>query len=125
VRQPERGGTHTNAAEARIAAASSNGYSIEFDLQTYFLHDVPETVLRSGPTHQREQAEAVFRCPCRFENWPKIPIRVIASVGDRFFPLEFQRRIARERLDREVEETPGGHLVALSYPEELVARLLR
>ena len=33
---------HTGAIKARMAAAESAGYSTDFDLQTYFLHDVPE-----------------------------------------------------------------------------------
>jgi hypothetical protein len=43
---------------------------------------------------------------------------------DRFFPAEFQRRVARERLGLPVDEMPGGHLVALSQPEELAIRLV-
>ena len=49
---------------------------------------------------------------------------MIAAADDRFFPLEFQKRVARERLNAEVEVVPGGHLVALSKPEELAVRLL-
>jgi pimeloyl-ACP methyl ester carboxylesterase len=63
--------------------------------------------------------------PCRFERWPQIPIRVVASEDDRFFPLTFQRRVARDRLDAEVDVLPGEHLVALSRPQELAALLLR
>jgi hypothetical protein len=33
-------------------------------------------------------------------------------------------RVAHERLGISADEMPGGHLVALSQPEELVARLL-
>ena len=114
---------NTGAVEARIAAAMAGGYGHEFDLSTYFLHDVPEGVLRTGPARPRDQADAVFGQPCRFERWPAIPIRVIASRDDRFFPLEFQRRIARDRLQADVEVIPGGHLVALSRPNELTALL--
>jgi hypothetical protein len=65
--------------------------------------------LREGPSRPREQAEAVFTEPCRFECWPQIPIRVIASADDRFFPLQFQRRVAMDRLKTETEvETEGG-----------------
>jgi pimeloyl-ACP methyl ester carboxylesterase len=116
---------NTDAAQARVAAARRGGYSPEFDLQTYFLHDVPEAVLRAGPAHQREQTEAIFQNPCLFERWPQIPIHVVASADDRFFPLEFQRRVARERINKELEVVPGGHLVALSHPGELVDLLLR
>ena len=116
---------NTGAVDARIAAATAGGYSPQFDLATYFLHDVPEAVLRGGPSRQREQSDSIFGQPCRFERWPEIPMRVIAAADDRFFPLELQKRVARERLNAEVEVVPGGHLVALSRPEELADRLLR
>ena len=116
---------NTQSGQARIAAAKRGGYSTEFDLQTYFLHDVPEEVLRTGPTRQRDQTDAIFQRTCPFERWPQIPIHVIASADDRFFPLEFQRRVARDRLHTEVVVVPGGHLVALSHPDELVDQLLR
>jgi len=99
-------------------------YATEFDVGTYFLHDVPPDLLRAGPQQPREEAEIVFGEPCRFERWPEIPIHVLAGRDDRFFPIEFQRRVARERLGKEVEEIPGGHLVALSNAEGLSERLL-
>ena len=114
----------TGAIEAREQAAVRRGYLTEFDVGTYFLHDVPQGVLRTNPEQPREQAETVFGEPCRFERWPDIPIHVLAGTDDRFFPIEFQRRVARERLGKEVEEIPGGHLVALSNPKGLTERLL-
>jgi len=114
----------TGAAEAREQAAERRGYATEFDVGTYFLHDVPQDLLRVGPEQPREEAEIVFGEPCRFERWPEIPIHVLAGRDDRFFPIEFQRRVARERLEKEVEEIPGGHLVALSNAEGLTERLL-
>jgi pimeloyl-ACP methyl ester carboxylesterase len=108
---------NTGATSARIAAAESAGYNTEFDLQTYFLHDLPEAVLQEGPTHQREEAGIVFRQPCRFRGWPQIPMRVIASANDRFFPLEFQKRLARGRLNTDAHVVSGGRLVALSNPD--------
>ena len=39
------------------------------------------------------------------------------------FPLDFQRRVARERLRIEVDEIDGGHMVAMSHPRELADRL--
>lgn len=52
------------------------------------------------------------------------PTRVLAGRDDRLFPLEFQRRVAADRLGLEVDEMPGGHLVALSRPGELADRLV-
>jgi pimeloyl-ACP methyl ester carboxylesterase len=94
----------------------------KFDEAWYFLHDVPESVLASAPP-VRPQSGSAFVAPFA-PAWPDIPTRVIAGRDDRFFPLDFQRRIARSRLGLEVEVVPGGHLVALSHPVELAERLL-
>jgi pimeloyl-ACP methyl ester carboxylesterase len=59
----------------------------------------------------------------QFTAWPQVPTHVIAGRDDRFFPLDFQQRIARERLDLEPDIVPGGHLVALSQPIELANRI--
>jgi pimeloyl-ACP methyl ester carboxylesterase len=114
----------TAAVEAREQAARRRGYAAEFDAETYFLHDVPQDVLRTGPKQPRAEADTVFGEPCRFARWPDIPVHVLAASDDRFFPVEFQRRVARERLGKEIEEIPGGHLVALSNPQGLTERLL-
>jgi pimeloyl-ACP methyl ester carboxylesterase len=115
---------NTSWEAARTNAARRAGYSPEFDLATYFLHDVAPEVAAAGESQQRPEAQIVFREPCRFDTWPKVPIHIIAGQGDRFFPLEFQRRVARERLGLPVEEVPGGHLVALSNPRGLVDQLI-
>jgi pimeloyl-ACP methyl ester carboxylesterase len=95
-----------------------------FDLMTAFLHDVPPEIAAEGEPHQREEADAVFGSPWALEAWPDVATRVIAGADDRFFPLEFQQHVAAERLGVDVEVVPGGHLCALSRPDELVASLL-
>ena len=59
-----------------------------------------------------------------FQAWPDVPIRVFAGRDDRQFPIEFQRRVAKERLGVAVDELSGGHLIALSNPRGLVDELL-
>jgi len=115
---------NTKSTAARAEAARRGGYSETFDLDTYFLHDIPPEIVAQGAAHQRNEADSVFVEPCRFEAWPDIPIHVIAGANDRFFPLEFQRRIAEERLHIGVVELPGGHLIALSNPRGLADQLL-
>ena len=110
---------------ARVAAARRGGYPAEFDLAAYFLHDVPAEVAAAGEAHAHPEADIAFGQPCAIERWPDVPTRVIAGRDDRFFPLEFQRRVARERLGTDVDEVPGGHLVALSCPAELTGQLTR
>jgi pimeloyl-ACP methyl ester carboxylesterase len=56
--------------------------------------------------------------------WPDVPTRVVAGSDDRLFPLEFQRRVVRDRLGLDVDVLPGGHLMALSRPRELAEKIL-
>jgi hypothetical protein len=49
---------------------------------------------------------------------------VIAGRDDRFFPIDFQRRVAQARLQEPIDEVAGGHLVALSNPRGLTNQLL-
>ena len=58
------------------------------------------------------------------DRWPDVPTCAVAGRDDRLFPLELQRRVARERLGLPLDEIPGGHLVALSHPVELADRLV-
>jgi hypothetical protein len=114
----------TGQPQARVAAAERSGYSTEFDLQTYFLHDVPAEVAAAGEAHQWPEADAVFSSACEFSHWPPVPIKVVAGAADRLFPAEFQRRVARDRLGVETDVLPGGHLIALSRPDPLARYLL-
>jgi len=96
-----------------------------FDPLIEFFHDVPQPVIDAAFAEgEPRQSDTIFASPCRFERWPQIPTRVLIGRDDRFFPLEFQRRVARERLGIEPDDMPGGHLVALSRPAELAERLI-
>jgi hypothetical protein len=48
----------------------------------------------------------------------------VAGADDRFFPAEFQRTVARDRLGLEADVLPGGHLIALAQPARLTDYLL-
>jgi pimeloyl-ACP methyl ester carboxylesterase len=98
---------------------------VEFDLAAYFLHDVPAEVAAAGENHAYAEADIAFGQPCAIKRWPDVPTRVIAGRDDRFFPLEFQRRVAAERLHTGADEVPGGHLAALSHPAEFTDQLIR
>ncbi len=115
---------NTGWEDARKRAAAAGGYSEEFDVNEYFLHDVPPEVAAEGEPYQRPEANAVFASSCEFVEWPAVPIRVLSGEGDRFFPLEFQRRVARDRLGLEPDVLPGGHLLGLSNPAGVADYLL-
>ncbi|MFI2752919.1 alpha/beta fold hydrolase [Cellulomonas sp. P22] len=113
----------TGWADAQARAAADGGYPHGLDPEVVFLHDVPPEVLATGG-EPRGEADAVFGSVCDFTAWGA-PVHVLAGADDRFFPLGFQRAVARDRLGLPVEVLPGGHLVALARPDELVGRLLQ
>lgn len=115
---------NTGAQEARMDAARSGGYPLEFDAEHYFFHDVAPDVLLGSEGQLREETAIVFTQPCPIELWPEVPTRVLVGRDDRFFPASFQRRVARERLGKDIAVVPGGHLLALSRPVEFVEVLL-
>jgi pimeloyl-ACP methyl ester carboxylesterase len=107
-----------NLRDGRRADAS-------FDPLIDFFHDVPQPVVDDAWARgEPRQSDTVFGSPCTLRAWPTVPTRVLVGRDDRFFPAEFQRRVARERLGISPDEMPGGHLVALSQPAELSARLI-
>jgi hypothetical protein len=97
-----------------------------FDLDTYFLHDLPPEVLAEVTAGgDEEPADSLFSSTYDLSDWPDVPTAVLAARYDRFFPYEFQRRVAKERLGSAAEQIPGAHLCAYSHPDALVERLLR
>jgi pimeloyl-ACP methyl ester carboxylesterase len=112
---------NVGSKQARTAAAAREGYSIEFDLATYFMHDVPRDLVNQMRAHAESQLDERFDDVCAFDRWPPMPIHAVAGREDRFFPLELQQRVARERLGIDPAVVPGGHLAALSHPDELAA----
>lgn len=88
-----------------------------------FLHDVDEQTQWASAEYNGPAGRGMFAEPWPLERWPDVPTVVLAPSEDRFFPLEFQRRVARERLGLEVEQIGGGHVPMLSRPQQLARRL--
>ncbi|MBS1846170.1 MAG: alpha/beta hydrolase [Actinobacteria bacterium] len=93
-------------------------------LAEVFYHDVDEATLAANAAYEGVPSDGLFAEPLPLAAWPDVPTTVLAPREDRLFPLEFQRRVARERLGIEVEEMEGGHLPFLSRPDELAQRLI-
>jgi pimeloyl-ACP methyl ester carboxylesterase len=97
----------------------------DFDPVEDFFHDVPAQVRDEAFSQPPpRQSDTPFGQTWPLDGWPDVPTRVVAGSDDRFFPLEFQRRVVRERLGLDVDVLPGGHLMALSRPRELADHLL-
>jgi pimeloyl-ACP methyl ester carboxylesterase len=97
----------------------------DFDQIEDFFHDVPAQVREeafSQPEPGQSDTPMAQVWPC--SGWPDVPTRVVAGSDDRLFPLEFQRRVVRDRLGLDVDVLPGGHLMALSHPRELAEKIL-
>jgi pimeloyl-ACP methyl ester carboxylesterase len=119
--------SNTGHGAARAADYARRGRELppEFDPIDAFFHDVPAGVLKAAMAMGEPEArfDTLFSQPWPLPRWPTVPTRFLQGRNDRFFPLEFQRRIVADRLGLPLEEMPGGHLVALSRPEMLVQRL--
>lgn len=102
--------------EGRVADA-------EFDPMVTFLHDVAPAVVADGLTHVYVQSGTPFEKPWPLPAWPNVPTRFLLCRDDRFFPAGFMRRVVKDRLGITPDEMDGGHLPALSHPNELVERL--
>jgi pimeloyl-ACP methyl ester carboxylesterase len=89
-----------------------------------FFHDVAPAAKEASAEYAGVPSGGMFGEPWPLDDWPEVPTRVLAPREDRLFPLEFQRRVARERLGIEVDEIDGGHLPYLSRPAELARRLI-
>jgi pimeloyl-ACP methyl ester carboxylesterase len=106
--------THTGFTQLRSMAPSVED----------FFHDVPADVTAQAMARgETVQSPRPMSDPWPLAAWPDVPTRFLQARDDRFFPLEFQRRVVTERLSLPVDEMPGGHLVALSRPVELADRL--
>ena len=105
---------NTGQAEARRELDLRDGRDpdAEFDVTSVFLHDVAQTVIDTMPV-PKQQSGTPFSSSWTPGSWPDVPTRVIIGRDDRFFPAEFQRRVARERLDITADEIAGGHCLAL------------
>jgi pimeloyl-ACP methyl ester carboxylesterase len=89
-----------------------------------FMHDVPPELASEALKRVRDQSETPGRKPWPLKAWPDVPTRVLLCRDDRFFPAEWMRRVAKERLGIAPDEIDGSHCVALSRPKELADRLV-
>jgi pimeloyl-ACP methyl ester carboxylesterase len=116
----------TGQPEAQGALLARLGIPLEdrFDPELVFVHDLDPDLRSESARHVSDQQVTPTLDPCPIAEWPAVPTHVIAATDDRFFPLEFMQRQARERLGIEPDTIPGGHLAVLSHGPRLVEMLL-
>ncbi|SMD17937.1 alpha/beta fold hydrolase [Kibdelosporangium aridum] len=116
--------TGQGEAEAAVKQALGQPADGPFDPLFSFLHDVPlDVAVELMAEGEIVQSGTPFAKPWPLTAWPDVPTKFLLARDDRFFPAEFQRRVVKQRLGFQPDEMPGGHLVALARPLELVERL--
>lgn len=114
----------TDAINARTAGAEAGGYDTDFNLETYFLHDLPAEEAAAVLANPGDEADVAFAQPCDIERWPDVATATVIGRDDRLFPVEFQQRLLRERVGVDAIVVQGGHLLALANPNALSQALL-
>jgi hypothetical protein len=120
--RPEDWPANTGLAEARREQDERDGRAPD-DAVALFMHDVPPDLAAEAFRRSRHQSDTPGKDPWPLPAWPDVPTRFLLCRGDRFFPAEFLRRVARDRLGLTADEIDGSHCVALSRPAELADRL--
>ena len=119
-------GSNTGSAPARREYHLRIGLSpadADDDAVIYY-HDLPPELRDEAQARAwQDQSMRPLDEPWPLDSWPDVTTRVLAGRQDRMFPLDFQRRVARERLGVEVEEIEAGHMMALSNPADVADRL--
>lgn len=90
-----------------------------------FAHDLDDELKRASAGHLSDQQSTPLETPSPLLEWPDVPTHVIAAADDRFFPVDFMRRQAADRLGLPVDIIRGSHSAALTQPRALVDLLLR
>src|SRR5262245_26497787 len=104
----------------RAQAARDGGKTGHEDPYVSFYHDVPRELAEEAMSKERAHpSEASMAAPWPLEAWPDVPTKVVVCTEDRFFPPDFLRRLAAERLNVTPDEIGASHSVALSRPREL------
>jgi len=117
------GNTGQGPARRELDVAEGRDPDAPYDERAMFFHDVPDDLAEEAMARPAEQSDTPFAQPWPAPAWPGVPTRVFSGRDDRVFPVQFQTRVARERLGITPQRLPGGHLLALSHPAELAAAL--
>ena len=119
-----KGTGHGEAIAPLVERLGSPSEWDEAAVAEVFYHDIDAATLAANAEYDGAPGDGLFAEPLPLAAWPDVPTTVLVPRDDRLFPLEFQRRVARERLGVEIEEMEGGHLPFLSRPDELARRLV-
>lgn len=93
------------------------------DETALYLQDADPAAAAAALALTRGQAEGPLGTPWPLAAWPDVRTRYLLCRDDRFFPADWARAHARDRLSIVADEMDGGHMPYVSRPEELADRL--
>jgi pimeloyl-ACP methyl ester carboxylesterase len=109
---------------ARAEHDAKEGVPDPDDPLAFALHDSPKDLAAEFVAeHQLDQSGTPFEKPWPLDAWPNVPTKVLLSRGDHFFPVEFLRKLAKDRLGIDADEIDGDHCPMLGHPKEVAHRL--
>jgi pimeloyl-ACP methyl ester carboxylesterase len=117
---PEDWWSNTGYSQAAKEQAERDGGKTGSDdpFVSYY-NGVPRALAEEALRRAREESSTAWVTPWPLDAWPDVPTRFVLCRDDQFFPADFLRRLAAERLGIIPDEIPGCHCVALSHPKEL------
>ncbi|TKK89484.1 alpha/beta hydrolase [Herbidospora galbida] len=88
------------------------------DERAVFYNGVDPEGIAIGDAATRDQSFTPFEAVG--QPWPNVHVRFLFCTEDRFFPIDFMRRVVDERLPHaETADVPAGHMPMLSHPKEV------
>jgi pimeloyl-ACP methyl ester carboxylesterase len=90
-----------------------------------FYHDCDLEVARWAAGQLRRQVWTISRETCPVDTWPDTEYALIYGADDRVVSAAWAEDVAREVLEVEPVELPGGHSPMLARPAELADALVR
>jgi pimeloyl-ACP methyl ester carboxylesterase len=111
---------NTGYKSASDSHAQQEGYADQKDDPfVTFYNGVPRELAEEAMSKERAQSSTWMAAPWPMSAWPDVPTKFVVCRDDRFFPPDFLRRLAKERLGITPDEIDGGHCAALSHPKDL------
>jgi pimeloyl-ACP methyl ester carboxylesterase len=111
---------NTGYSAASDEHAQQEGYADQKgDPFVSFYNGVPRELAEQAMGKERRQSEEWMAAPWPLDAWPNVPTKFVVCRDDRFFPPDFLRGLAKERLGVTADEIDGGYCAALSHPGQL------
>ena len=120
--EPDTTTEEFNALPRHVGEAGSVTWDPDVAAPLFYRTCDPDTA-RWAAQRLRTQYWTTSREPCPLDAWPDCEIVSIVCAEDELLRPEWSRRIAREVLQVEPAELPGGHFPMLSIPSRLAEAL--